>query len=143
MAETVSIIIPCYNAARWLAETLDSALAQTWKDTEIIVVDDGSKDDSLTIARSYESRGVHVVAQANQGASAARNAGLLVSKGDFIQFLDADDALSENKIELQILALHQAGEKTLASCAWGEFKTDFHDATFIPQAVWQSLTPVE
>ena len=74
MSPLVSILIPCYNAAPWLAATLDSALAQTHPRTEIIVVDDGSSDHSLAIARTFEPHGVRVVTQPNAGASAARRA---------------------------------------------------------------------
>ena len=69
----VSVIIPCHNAARWLGATLDSALAQTWPHREIIVVNDGSRDESLAVAESFTNRGVTVIDQPNRGASAARN----------------------------------------------------------------------
>src|SRR6185503_8183759 len=72
----VSILIPCHNAEPWIAATIESALAQTWPNTEIIVVDDGSTDDSAAIASRSIDRGVRVVMQSNRGASAARNAGL-------------------------------------------------------------------
>ncbi len=94
MKPLVSILIPCYNAEAWLAQTLESALAQTWSPTEIIVVDDGSKDRSLEIAKAFEPRGVKVISQHNQGASAARNRAFQESQGDFIQYLDADDLLA-------------------------------------------------
>jgi glycosyltransferase involved in cell wall biosynthesis len=68
----VSIIVPCHNAAPWLAETLESVLDQTWTEKEIVLVDDGSTDDSLTIARSFAPRGVCVLVQSNRGAAAAR-----------------------------------------------------------------------
>ena len=96
----VSILIPCYNSEKWLAETLESALAQTWQNKEIIVVDDGSTDSSLEIAKTFESNKVKVLRQDNRGASAARNLGLTNAQGDFIQYLDADDLLSEDKISL-------------------------------------------
>ena len=73
MSPLVSILIPCSNAAPWLAATLASALAQTHPRTEIIIVDDGSSDHSLAIARTFEPHGVRVVTQPNAGASAARN----------------------------------------------------------------------
>ena len=87
----VSILIPCYNSEKWLAETLESALAQTWQNKEIIVVDDGSSDGSLSIAQKFSSSKVAVISQKNRGASSARNLALGKAQGDFIQYLDADD----------------------------------------------------
>jgi glycosyltransferase involved in cell wall biosynthesis len=78
----VSILIPAYNAAPYIAETLDSALAQTWYNIEIIVVDDGSRDDTLAIAKTYESKRVKVISQKNKGASTARNRALKAAQGD-------------------------------------------------------------
>lgn len=139
----VSIIIPCYNAAPWLAQTLESALAQTWPATEIIVVNDGSRDTSLAVAQTFAARGVRVIDQPNRGASAARNHGLRVARGDYIQFLDADDLLAPDKIALQMAALEPAGPDVLASAAWGRFATDPASADFVPQAVAQARTGVE
>src|SRR5713101_6428833 len=98
----VSILIPAYNAQSWIGETLQSAISQTWDRKEIIVVDDGSKDDTLAIARQFESCGVRVVTQKNQGAAAARNKAFSLSQGDFIQWLDADDLLASDKITKQL-----------------------------------------
>ena len=101
----VSIIIPAYNSGKDLADCINSALAQTWQHKEIIVVDDGSDDDSLHIARGFEAQGVIALAQENAGASAARNAGLRAASGDYIQFLDADDLISPDKIAAQVNCL--------------------------------------
>ena len=101
----VSVIIPLYNAEKYIAETLQNVLEQTYSPIEILVVDDGSSDNSLAIARTFECKNVKIFTQPNCGASAARNLGLREAKGDFIQFLDADDLLSENKIEQQIKIL--------------------------------------
>jgi glycosyltransferase involved in cell wall biosynthesis len=101
----VSIIIPVYNAEKYLAETIDSARDQTWPNKEIIIIDDGSTDRSLVIAREYECAGVKVFTQQNKGASTARNKGLQHAKGNYIQYLDADDLISPNKIEDQMLIL--------------------------------------
>ena len=73
MKPMVSILIPAYNAQAWISETLQSAITQTWEQKEIIVVDDGSTDQTLAIARQFESEHLKVVAQVNQGAAAARN----------------------------------------------------------------------
>lgn len=97
MTDTVSIIVPCYNAERTLAETLDSALAQDGVALEIVVIDDGSTDGSLSIARKYEPR-VRVIAGPNRGASAARNAGIAATSAPWIVFLDADDWLERGTL---------------------------------------------
>jgi glycosyltransferase involved in cell wall biosynthesis len=89
MTTLVSILVPAYNAGEWIADTLQSAVAQTWPHREIIVVDDGSRDDTAAIARRFAPQGVTVVSQPNQGAAAARNAALSLSRGDYIQWLDA------------------------------------------------------
>jgi len=103
----VSIIIPVYNSSAYLAETIQSAMAQTWPNKEVIIVDDGSTDNSLAIARDFESNHISILYQENKGASAARNYGLQKAKGKYIQFLDADDLLSPLKIELQVNVLEK------------------------------------
>src|SRR5438552_11213746 len=87
----VSIVIPAFNAERWLAHAVKSALDQTWPWTEIVVVNDGSRDGTRAAAASFHSATVRVIDQANRGAAAARNRGFLESRGEFIQYLDADD----------------------------------------------------
>ena len=104
MAEPfVSIIIPAYNSERWIRATLESALAQTWPHTEIIVINDGSTDSTAEILKTYEARGVKVKSEPNQGPCTARNAGMRMARGDYFQFLDHDDLLDPAKIEEQIL----------------------------------------
>jgi glycosyltransferase involved in cell wall biosynthesis len=112
----VSIIIPLHNSENYIGETLQSALNQTWPHKELIIIDDGSSDSSLSIAKSFESHEVKVYSQPQRGASAARNFGLKVAKGDYIQFLDADDLLDSKKIENQITIL----ENTPDSLAFGK-----------------------
>jgi glycosyltransferase involved in cell wall biosynthesis len=107
LSPLVSIIIPVFNSQKHLAECIGSAIAQTWPNTEIVIVDDGSADNSLQIAEKYVgTHGVRIIRQSNKGASAARNAGLKEAKGDYIQFLDADDLISPDKIEAQIACLN-------------------------------------
>jgi glycosyltransferase involved in cell wall biosynthesis len=140
----VSILIPAYNAEEWIASTLNSALAQTWPRTEIIVVDDGSKDATLTIARQYESRGVRVFTQKNQGASAARNNAFSKSHGDYIQWLDADDLLARDKISKQMeFVMAGLSRQTLLSSPWGRFMYRHSRAQFKPTSLWCDLTPQE
>jgi glycosyltransferase involved in cell wall biosynthesis len=142
MNPLVSVIIPCHNAAPWLGETIGSALVQTWPRTEVIVVDDGSSDNSLAIARTFEAQGVRVVDQANAGASAARNHGLRLAGGDFIQFLDADDLLEREKIARQMDVL-AAAPAAIAAGPWGRFDRDPATAIFTPEDNWRDSEPVE
>ncbi len=99
MSQLVTIIIPCYNYGRYVAESIESCLAQTYKKLEIIVVDDGSTDNSNKIAQNYLDRGVKYVRQDNAGPAAARNKGIRESHGDYICFLDADDMFKLQYIE--------------------------------------------
>lgn len=101
MDEIVSVIIPAYNVERYLEDCLNSVLKQTYKNIEIIIVDDGSKDKTLEIARNYKKEGnnVTVVHQENGGVCAARNRGLELATGKYIMFLDADDYLLPEAIE--------------------------------------------
>ena len=96
----VSIIIPCYNYAWSLPETLNSVIAQIHSDWECLIIDDGSKDDTKQVAQSYEmqDKRFRYIYQHNQGVSTARNRGLNEAKGEYIQFLDADDLLSTHKL---------------------------------------------
>src|ERR1017187_8423307 len=122
MKPLVSILIPAYNAQAWISDTLRSAITQTWQQKEIIVVDDGSTDQTLTIARQFESDSVRVFTQKNQGAAAARNKAFSLSQGDYIQWLDADDLLAPDKIARQMEVLARCKSKrTLLSGAWGKF----------------------
>ena len=140
----VSILIPAYNAQEWIEDTIESALAQTYQPTEIIVVDDGSTDETSAIARRFESEGVRVVTQANQGAAAARNTAFSLSRGDYIQWLDADDLLSPDKIARQMqVAADCPSKRTLFSSAFGRFKYRYYRAEFTPTALWCDLSPVE
>lgn len=97
----VSVVIPNYNYAQYLGEAIDSAAGQTYPNIEIIVVDDGSSDASAKILEGYKER-ITVIGQQNQGVAAARNNGVAASQGEFIAFLDADDAWLPAKVEKQI-----------------------------------------
>jgi glycosyltransferase involved in cell wall biosynthesis len=137
---TVSILIPAYNAAATVGETLQSAISQTWPHKEIILVDDGSTDDTREVARR---RGVLVAEQHNQGAAAARNRAFDLSRGDYIQYLDADDILAPDKIERQVKALAGCGPRTLGSGPFGTFFKRTDCAVFTPTALWTDLSPAE
>ncbi len=140
MIALVSILIPAYNAENSLAETIESALAQTWTRTEIIVLDDGSKDRTAEVARRFEPR-VKVVSMPNQGAAGARNQLFRLSQGDYIQWLDADDLLAPDKIERQLEALSSLEDKrVLLSSPWAQFYFRTQHAYFRPDSLWQDLT---
>jgi glycosyltransferase involved in cell wall biosynthesis len=106
MPPQVSILIPCHNADRWIAQAIDSALNQTYPHKEVIVVDDGSTDRSLEVIQSFGNR-IRWESQPNQGGNVARNRLLALSTGDWLQYLDADDYLLPDKITQQIDYLSQ------------------------------------
>jgi glycosyltransferase involved in cell wall biosynthesis len=144
MDPLVSILIPAFNSQEWIADTIESALAQTWPRKEIIVVDDGSTDQTLAIAQRFASKEVSVIPQKNQGATIARNEAYSLSQGDYIQWLDADDLLARDKIALQMKAVDRGvGNRTLLSSAWGHFMYRSHRAQFVPTSLWCDLAPVE
>jgi glycosyltransferase involved in cell wall biosynthesis len=140
----VSILIPAFNAERWIGDTIRSALSQTWRNKEIIIVDDGSTDNTAAIARSFQGPNLTVVLKRNEGAAATRNHAYRLAKGQYIQWLDADDLLSPSKIERQLNALADpADDRLLLSAAWGYFAYRPHRARFTPTALWANLSPLE
>lgn len=98
----VSVIIPCYNAAKYISETLRSVLNQTMQNFEIIIVDDGSTDESAVIVKSFKDPRIHYVYQINRGHAATRNTAIRKAKGKFIAFLDSDDVWHASKLEKQL-----------------------------------------
>lgn len=144
MKPLVSILIPAFNSETWIAETLKSAIEQTWERKEIIVVDDGSSDQTLTIVKRFASKGVSIATQANQGAAAARNKAFSLSQGDYIQWLDADDLLAPDKIARQMaVAERHDNERLLLSSAWGTFLYRPEKVVFVPSTLWDNLSPIE
>jgi glycosyltransferase involved in cell wall biosynthesis len=113
----VSVVIPCYNGARYLREALDSALAQTHGDVEILVADDGSTDDSVAIATSYGTR-IRCLRQPNAGPSAARNLALRAASGEYVALLDADDLHHPTKLARQVAVLQARPEIGVVYCGW-------------------------
>jgi len=144
MKPLVSILIPAFNAQEFLADTVRSALAQTWERKEIIIVDDGSRDQTLAVARTFESASVKVVTQANQGAAATRNHACSLAQGDYVQWLDADDLFGREKISRQMEAALRLGDpKQLLASEWAYFMYRPHKADFSPSLLWEDLSPVE
>lgn len=107
----VSIIIPVYNAEKYLSETLDSLVKQKYQNIEIILVDDGSIDQSLSIAKEYAKshKFIKIYSQKNSGAQVARNKGFELSTGQYIQYFDSDDVMHPDKISSQMAAIEQLG----------------------------------
>lgn len=117
----VSIVLPVCDGERWIGETLQSALAQSYHPIEIIVVDDGSRDRTREIAEAAAARDsrIRVIAQQNLGVAAARNRGIEVSRGEFVAPLDADDLWDPEKIAQQVRRMHAAGASSgLVYCWW-------------------------
>ncbi len=134
----VSIVVAAHNAAPWLAETLDSGLCQTYRSLEIVVVDDGSTDDTPDILNRYA--GTHpgsfrILKTPGIGAAAARNRGFAASSGDFIKFLDADDLISPNMVAQQVAALI-GRQGYIAYGEWARFLIDPNEAVFDPHPGW-------
>jgi glycosyltransferase involved in cell wall biosynthesis len=124
MFKLVSIIIPCYNASRWIGEAIESCLQQTYSDIEIIIIDDGSKDNSLEIIQSYAEKNKNIIWQSiyHVGGNHARNVGLSLAQGKYIQFLDADDYILPSKIERQVTFLETTG----ADVVYGDWRHQYH-----------------
>src|SRR5579863_8399773 len=145
MKALVSILIPAYNAERWIADTLQSAIAQTWPRKEIIVVDDGSTDRTYEVARRFASKEVAVVlSRENRGIGPTENAAFQHSRGDYFQWLDADDVLPPDKIERQLASLQEGDSKRiLLSSPWASFYYRTRHARFVHNSLCEDLSPVE
>lgn len=121
MPKLVSVIIPCFNAQRWLAEAIDSCLQQSYPQIEVIVIDDGSNDNSLEVIKSYGDK-IIWESGANRGGNYARNRGFALSSGEYIQYLDADDYILPEKIERQVHFLEETG----ADVVYGDWRHRRH-----------------
>ena len=144
MKPLVSILIPAYNAEPWIYDAINSALRQTWPCKEIIVVDDGSTDQTLAVASPFAKDGVTIISQKNRGASSARNHAYSLCQGDYIQWLDADDVLAPDKITRQMeFAQTVKDPLLLLSSEWGRFLYRTRGARFDPTELWQDLSPLD
>jgi glycosyltransferase involved in cell wall biosynthesis len=130
----VSILIPCYNAERWIRQSVDSGLAQTHPHKEVIVVDDGSTDGSLAVLRSFGDA-IRVETGPNRGGNVARNRLLSLSRGEWIQYLDADDYLLPDKIarQLQTIADHPTLDLVYSPLVLRTESTGRECTTIIPE----------
>lgn len=143
MNPLVSIIIPLFNAERFVSEAIESILKQTYINWELIIVNDESTDESLKIAYSYESEKVKVFTKKNGGAAAARNYGYQKAKGNFIKFFDADDLINPEMIESQVqIALKNPD--SIISGKWGRFyHHDLSTFQLNPEKCWQDSEPID
>jgi glycosyltransferase involved in cell wall biosynthesis len=138
----VSVLIPCYNAEKYIGDTLDSVFRQTWREIEVIVVDDGSTDRTGDVVRSFAGLNVRLIQQSNRGQTAALNVCCSYAQGDFVQYLDADDVIDRDKIERQVSRL--VGEPySIASAEWGRFYQTPEETTFRKEPVWCDLPSIE
>jgi len=104
-APLVSVIMPAFNTAQYIGEAVDSVIAQSWSNWELIIIDDGSTDGTRDILQTYHDRRISIVEQENRGVSAARNLGLKQARGEFVTFLDSDDALPPKSLEARAMLL--------------------------------------
>ena len=136
----LSVIIPCYNAQKYLPACLESLLSQTMDDFEAILIDDGSKDDTAAIAMQYASvdERIRFIRQKNAGVSAARNAGLRIAQGEWVLFVDADDLLCEDALNTMlsyaddsvdmVVSTHETFDES------GRFQTVFPETRWMDKA---------
>lgn len=146
----VSVVIPAYNSANFLGQALDSVFAQTYTDYEVIVVDDGSTDDTKTILQPYLSR-INYIYQENQGVAAARNKGIEVARGNLVAFLDADDLFLPQKLQQQVALMKLNPDVGMVISGWqmtnqqGEIIRDvelWHDFPELNLKMWLYWKPV-
>ncbi len=133
---TISVVVPCYNGARWLGRAIGSALNQNYPALEVIVVDDGSTDDSVAVAGAFVPQ-VRVERRPHAGACAARNHGASVAKGDLLLFLDADDELLPDALQ----CLYAAMKEGLADAAFGDTRIIDEEGRFVREQVRRGCEP--
>jgi len=139
----VSVIIPAYNAGKYIRSSVDSILQQTYTNLEIIVVNDGSTDNTASIIQSFSDKRIRVIEQPNGGQCKASNKGLSQATGKLIRFLDADDIINREHIELQVKKLNNRND-AICSCEWGRFYDGNPDsARFNPETVWKDMKPID
>ncbi|MEA5463860.1 glycosyltransferase [Leptothoe sp. PORK10 BA2] len=116
----ISVVIPAYNCEDSISSTLHSVFQQTYVTIEIIVINDGSTDETLTVLKRFQDSRLHIVTQSNAGVSASRNRGINMAKGDFIAFLDSDDLWLPHKLADQMIALQSKSQAAVAY-SWTDY----------------------
>lgn len=136
----VSILIPCYNSERFIDDTLQSCIQQQYPNIEIIIVDDGSTDKSVEIARKWTNKynNIHLYIQSNSGVCRARNLAFEKSTGDYIMYLDADDLISPDLISSQIKLLEKNIDNVIVTSSWGRFYTSIEDFRIEQQPAYKN-----
>ncbi|MCX7863169.1 MAG: glycosyltransferase [Bacteroidales bacterium] len=135
----VSIIIPAFNAEKFIEETILSVILQSYKHWELWVINDGSTDETYKVASKFLSQNVHVINQQNKGVSHARNTGMNYANGQFILFLDADDVLTQNFIEFRLYALLNNPYAAFACGEVWHFKNNTINVEEIKQGVYNQI----
>lgn len=138
----VSVIMPAFNAAATIAESIASVLAQTHRELELIVIDDASTDGTAAVAAGTGDSRVKVVQGERSGVSAARNRGLALAQGAFIKYLDSDDTINEVMLERQLAMLLDSNDLSLCTSAWGRFFAGRPDLQVFETDDWQDLDPI-
>jgi glycosyltransferase involved in cell wall biosynthesis len=141
-APLVSVLIPCFNAERYIGETLESVFRQSWPELEIVIVDDGSTDGSAGEIKRFQCSKLTVLSQQNQGQTVALNKCVAHSSGAFVQYLDADDLIAPDKIALQMRRLIDRSD-CVATAEWGRFYSDPEETRFMAEPVWRDLDPLD
>lgn len=136
--KTISVVIPCYEQAEFMLEAIESVLAQKKKPHEIIIVIDGSTDNSLEYAKSYEKQGMRIISQVNKGLSSARNTGIMNTSSDYILFLDADDMLLDNALEI-IMDIAEKTDADVIAPSFRCFGTRQGDVILQPRIIIQDF----
>ena len=130
MQPEISVVIPLYNKEKHIARTIDSVLSQTLQNFELIIVNDGSTDNSAPVVNTYKDSRIHLINQPNQGVSAARNQGIRNARSNVIAFLDADDEWKPDFLEI---ILHMYQKYPLAGLYASAFELDYHTKRIVPK----------
>ena len=128
----VSVIIPFHNAEKWIRETLESLLKQSYRNIELLLINDMSVDNSMDVVNSFHDERLRVYTQPRKGAAAAMNYGLRESKGSYIKFWDADDLMNPKHIEKQYESIKNH-PGYISSCKWTRFRKHLNEAVFRPE----------
>lgn len=138
MDELISVIVPVHNANKFLTQSIASVLKQSYKNIEVILIDDGSTDGSTDICREYEKKDsrIHVIYQKNKGVAAARNAGLAMARGKYISFVDADDVVHKDFIKVLYRCINESGAP-VAACRYAYFKYRLNVSDDMPSYAYQ------
>lgn len=139
----VSIIMPCFNAAKYISTAIKSVIDQTLKPWELILINDGSTDDTEAEILKFTDPRIHYYKQENKGQCAASNLGIEKATGDYIKFFDADDIMNPEHLEAQLIRL-DGSKSNIASCAWGAFYDgNPASAVFESESVWKDMETLD